>query len=113
MFTIKKSTVYVSLALFTVSLLISSSLVQGKDSTEQPLNFTKKDVKVVSDQQASDQKSPAATEETASSKNQPQIFLATPEYDFGKVWEGKEVIHSFIVKNTGTGPLNIEDVRTG
>ena len=32
---------------------------------------------------------------------------------FGEVFEGKEIEHSFTVKNTGGAPLRIKSVRPG
>ena len=114
MLTVKKSTIVFSLCFLTFALVISPMPVQGEDNSgRQAPTFTIKKVEAVPGQKATEQKNPDATEQTGSSENQPQIFLQTPDYDFGKVWEGKEVIHSFIVKNTGNAELAIKDVRTG
>ncbi|MFN8414863.1 MAG: DUF1573 domain-containing protein [Cytophagaceae bacterium] len=44
---------------------------------------------------------------------QADIYLEEMSYDFGKVKEGNDTLwHSFIIKNTGTVPLEIKDVKT-
>jgi hypothetical protein len=40
------------------------------------------------------------------------VFEAAP-YDFGAVFEGQEVTHDFIIKNTGSADLEIKDVKAG
>jgi hypothetical protein len=49
----------------------------------------------------------------AVSANQPAIVIEAKEYDAGEVYEGDEVIHSFIVKNKGKGELHINKVKPG
>jgi len=42
--------------------------------------------------------------------------VAVPQsdtYDFGEVLAGKDVIHDFIIKNTGDADLEIKDVKAG
>lgn len=34
-------------------------------------------------------------------------------YDFGEVFEGADVVHDFIVKNTGDADLEIQSVKAG
>ena len=41
----------------------------------------------------------------------PAIKFDTPEYDFGRVQAGGDVIHDFFFTNTGTGPLEILRVK--
>ncbi len=43
----------------------------------------------------------------------PKAVAAAESYDFGTVLEGNDVIHEFVVKNTGDAPLDIQNVRTG
>lgn len=55
-------------------------------------------------------------ESKASSQNgegRPQISFDSTQFDFGEVWEGKNILHSFTVKNTGTAMLNIKSVKPG
>ena len=52
-------------------------------------------------------------QEQAPAQNQPQISFDNTKYNAGEVWEGEEVSHTFIVKNTGTAQLNINKVRAG
>ncbi len=49
----------------------------------------------------------------AASANQPEIVIEAKEYDAGEVYEGDEVVHSFIVKNKGKGELHINKVKPG
>lgn len=43
----------------------------------------------------------------------PTAAVDEPEHDFGSVFAGKNVLHSFVIKNTGDAPLTIGKVRTG
>lgn len=52
-------------------------------------------------------------EEKASAQAEPQISFESTHYDAGEIWEGKEVIHTFTIKNTGTAQLTIEKVKPG
>ncbi len=47
------------------------------------------------------------------SANQPKIVIEAKKYDAGEVYEGAEVVHSFIVKNKGKGELHINKVKPG
>ena len=49
----------------------------------------------------------------ATSQNQPRIYFDAINFDAGEVLEGKNVVHDFIVKNTGTAELNISKVKAG
>ncbi len=49
----------------------------------------------------------------APAQNQPKISIDSYHYDAGEVYEGDELIHTFIVKNTGTAELNIKNVKPG
>lgn len=49
----------------------------------------------------------------ASGGNQPSLVIEQNLFDAGEVWEGDIVTHSFIVKNTGKGELNISNVKPG
>ena len=43
----------------------------------------------------------------------PEMIVAESLFDFGRVLEGTEVVHDFLVENRGTGDLAIDQVRTG
>ncbi len=43
----------------------------------------------------------------------PEVNVVDPLFDFGRVLEGTEVIHDFLLENRGTGDLAIDQVRTG
>ncbi len=56
--------------------------------------------------------------QTLAAQNEPQpavaeMIVAEPLFDFGRVLEGTEVIHDFLLENRGTGDLAIDQVRTG
>jgi len=50
---------------------------------------------------------------TAPSGPPPVIACDQPSYDFGTVGDGTEVTHTFVVKNTGQGPLKIQRAQGG
>ncbi len=50
---------------------------------------------------------------TAAAQPVPKVEIESLSYDFGSVFEGNDVIHDFVIKNTGDAPLDIEKVRTG
>jgi len=43
-------------------------------------------------------------------ENQPTLSLDYSQYDAGVVYEGDEILHTFIIKNVGTAVLNINKV---
>jgi hypothetical protein len=50
---------------------------------------------------------------TLQASAQADIYIEETSYDFGKVKEGNDTIwHSFVIKNTGSVPLEIKDVKT-
>jgi hypothetical protein len=51
---------------------------------------------------ASDPESPA-----------PELIAARPLFEFGRVLEGTEVVHDFLIVNRGSGDLRIDQVLTG
>jgi hypothetical protein len=55
----------------------------------------------------------AAQQEQSASAEKPSISFDASTYDAGEVWEGDEVSHAFIVKNTGTAELTIQSVKPG
>jgi len=48
-----------------------------------------------------------------SKENQPQIYLDSTKYDVGEISEDDEIKHTFIIKNTGTAMLEIQNVKAG
>jgi hypothetical protein len=40
----------------------------------------------------------------------PHAAIREISFDFGKIYEDRALTHTFVIKNTGTAPLNIEDV---
>ncbi len=40
----------------------------------------------------------------------PKAEIPETTHDFGKVFEDKELTHTFIIKNTGDAPLHIKDI---
>jgi hypothetical protein len=45
--------------------------------------------------------------------DQPRISIGSASHNIGEIWEGEDIIHSFIVKNTGTAQLDIKNVKAG
>ena len=43
----------------------------------------------------------------------PAAVAQSGSYDFGIAFEGAEVLHDFIIKNTGTADLEIQTVKSG
>ena len=43
----------------------------------------------------------------------PAVEVPQFRYEFESVVEGSEVVHTFVLKNRGTAPLEIQRVRTG
>lgn len=50
---------------------------------------------------------------TAAAAGRPIIVVDEMDYDFSEVFEGTEVTHDFLVRNTGTAQLLIKDIKTG
>jgi len=40
----------------------------------------------------------------------PRAVIAETSFDFGKIYEDRALTHTFVIRNTGTSPLTIEDV---
>ena len=49
----------------------------------------------------------------SSAGEQPHMLIESANHNIGEIWEGEDIIHSFIVKNTGTAQLNIKNVKAG
>ncbi len=43
----------------------------------------------------------------------PNAEAVDPNYRFDPVLDGAEVVHEFVIRNTGDAPLEIEKVKTG
>ena len=43
----------------------------------------------------------------------PQMAIDDLNYDAGTVWEGEEVVHTFVIKNKGDAQLDITKVKPG
>ena len=46
-------------------------------------------------------------------EGKPVAVVEADSYDFGLAYEGLDVAHDFIIKNTGDAPLMIQDVKIG
>ncbi len=44
---------------------------------------------------------------------QPHIVVDASDYDAGEIWENETLIHTFVVRNTGTAQLDITQVKAG
>jgi hypothetical protein len=53
---------------------------------------------------------PAKSEVVAKVAGTPKLVMESLEHDFGKIKEGRPTSYSFLVKNEGTGVLQIENV---
>ena len=53
----------------------------------------------------------AASGETAA--GQPAVALPEMKFEFDPVVDGTEINHAFLIRNTGTAPLAILQVKTG
>jgi hypothetical protein len=47
------------------------------------------------------------------SGGEPTALIENMRHDFGQIYEQKSFKHTFKVKNTGSGDLNIEQVKPG
>ncbi|MBW1659212.1 MAG: hypothetical protein JRJ48_01780 [Deltaproteobacteria bacterium] len=54
-----------------------------------------------------------AAEKTTKSKEGPSLVVAQPTFEAGKVLEGEEIVHTFIIQNKGTKDLVIKSVKPG
>ncbi|ROQ91079.1 DUF1573 domain-containing protein [Desulfosoma caldarium] len=51
--------------------------------------------------------------DTAKEQNAPRIAIENPTVDAGDVMENGVVSHDFVVRNVGSAPLSIQQVRPG
>lgn len=49
----------------------------------------------------------------AAAADLPAVVVPSPVYRFEPVIEGAEIVHEFVVRNTGSAPLEIQAVETG
>lgn len=54
--------------------------------------------------------SPAVEKVTSAA---PSAVVPSGKFEFEPVVDGTKVTHDFVIQNKGTGPLNIEKVKTG
>lgn len=55
----------------------------------------------------------AAGASNTAPENGPKAEAAQSTFQFDPILEGEEVVHDFILRNTGTAELVIENVKTG
>ena len=67
-------------------------------------SFTVKGANITPVKQASDK---------STTGDQPHLSIDPSSHNVGEIWEGEDIIHSFIVKNTGTALLDIKNVKAG
>ena len=127
MFTVKKYVFIVTLCFLNTFVspryLLSKEELRKTPSDQQKseskqeqvpvLTIKGSKITIVPDMKASEPQIAESKKEAFSSESQPQISLDSIHYELGEVWEGDEIIHTFIAKNTGTAQLNIKDVRAG
>jgi hypothetical protein len=56
---------------------------------------------------------PLSPSQPAATEARPSIQLPETTFNFGEATEGSEVTHDFVVKNTGSAELQIQQVRPG
>ena len=61
----------------------------------------------------SDQQEAESTPGNTAPEQVPHIAIDAANYDAGEIYEGETIVHSFILKNTGTAELTIKDVKAG
>lgn len=57
------------------------------------------------------QQAPGVAPPTTTGGGTPKIEIAEPKHDFGKVWVGDRLEHTFSIRNTGDGELRILAVK--
>jgi hypothetical protein len=53
-----------------------------------------------------------ALAEKTEEENKPEAYFPEQTFIFDRTLEGSQVIHDFIIKNKGNGPLSVERVKT-
>ena len=54
-----------------------------------------------------------ATEKDAKAKEGPSLVIVRPTFEAGKVLEGEEIVHTFVIRNKGIKDLVIKNVKPG
>lgn len=54
-----------------------------------------------------------STREQVPAAGHPELFIGSRSYDAGEVWEGTDIVHTFIAENRGTTQLDITRVNPG
>ena len=49
----------------------------------------------------------------AATMQKPQVVVPEQKYEFTPVVDGSQVTHDYLIKNSGDGPLDITQVKTG
>ncbi|MBF0451261.1 MAG: hypothetical protein HQK75_11205 [Candidatus Magnetomorum sp.] len=65
---------------------------------------------------AADNDAASTTDQTVSAqeiKNPPVAVVTEPTFETQPVIEGNDIVHTFVIKNTGGETLNISRVKTG
>jgi hypothetical protein len=88
--------------LIVIGLLLSAPFFVGAQESDPQ--------KPAPETEAQAEAKPAPTEEKAKG---PSAQLVETLFEFEPVAEGVEVTHDYLVRNTGTEPLDIEKVKTG
>ncbi|MDM8007777.1 MAG: DUF1573 domain-containing protein, partial [Phycisphaerae bacterium] len=57
------------------------------------------------------QQAPGVTPPTTTGGGTPKIEIAEPKHDFGKIWVGDKLEHTFSIRNAGDGELRILAVK--
>jgi len=127
MFTNKKS-VFIVLLCFLITLFSFPHLRAQEKVTPTPSKKQKEDSKqkyaptvaikgakltIAPGEKASEKQEVKNQQEQVPAQGHPKISFDSSRYDAGEVWEGDQVIHTFIVKNTGTAQLDITKVKPG
>ena len=48
-----------------------------------------------------------------SEKKEPSLFSPAPNFAFEKTVEGTEILHDFIIKNSGSETVDVQRVKSG
>ena len=105
------------LAFQCLPVIGSDSILLAEEKTvtqeKKSPSFTVKGENITPVKQASEGGKAAIKQGQTSTGDQPHLVIDSTSHDVGEVWEGEDIIHSFIVKNTGTAPLAIKKVKAG
>jgi hypothetical protein len=123
MFSIKKHLLPILLCLLFTILQVDCMHARQEKGKEQT-SGTEKSTPSLTIKESSVQIAPVATpagqsetqksdKNKAAGGNQPHITIDAPDYDAGEVWENEDIVHAFIVRNTGTAQLDITNVKAG